>query len=365
MPEKKSIKLLWKLLYAALAVLGGWAFLRWGLGWVLPFLIALLMAYLMERPVRFLGEKLRLPRWAASALCTLAVFGALSAVAYLLAARLITEIGGLLKQLPEWMAGLPDIADKLTLRVQALIVAAPVGMQDFLNNSLGKILDEGITVPQSVYTTLGGWVTGVAGALPNLFLFVMTCVLSTYFLSSDFPHVSAFLLRQLPAAWRERAARAKGHLSATLGKWLKAQGILILLTFLQLCAGMWLLGIEYPLTVAGTVALVDALPVLGLGAVLVPWAGIALLTGNTGRALGLIILFAVCSLTRSFAEPKLVGHQIGLPPVVAMLAMYVGFQTFGVLGMILFPFLAILLKQMQDWGYIKLWKTEDKQTPNP
>jgi sporulation integral membrane protein YtvI len=221
------------------------------------------------------------------------------------------------------------------------------------------MLDEGVTIPQSVYAALGGLVTGVAGALPNLFLFVITCVLSTYFLSSDFPQVSAFLLRQLPVSLREKAARARGHLSVTLGKWLKAQAILILLTFLQLCAGMWILGVAYPLTAAGTVALVDALPVLGLGAVLLPWAGIALLMGEPGRALGLVILFAVCSLTRSFAEPKLVGKQIGLPPVVAMLAMYVGFQTFGVLGMILFPFLAITLKQMQDWGYVRLWKTED------
>jgi len=350
------MRTLLKILYTALGLLAGWAFLRWGLSWVLPFLIALLLAALMERPVLWLGKRVKLPRWVASALCALALFGILSVVMYFLISLLISEMGGLFKQLPEWIAGLPDMAESFNARIQAMIAAAPEWLRTFFLNSLDRIIEEGVTIPESVYTTLGGWVTGLAGALPNLFLFVVTCILSTYFISSDFPRVKAFLILQLPELWRERAGRAKEHLRQTFGKWIRAQGILITLTFFQLCIGMLLIGIPYPLTVAATVALVDALPVLGLGIVLLPWAGFALLAGNTPRGLGLIILFAVCSLTRSFAEPKLVGEQIGLPPVMAMLAMYVGFKTFGVLGMLLFPFMAIMLKQMQEWGYIKIFR---------
>ncbi len=356
MPDKKYTKLLWRMLLIALGLALVWVFLRWGLFWLLPFLIAMFIARLMEYPVILLNKRLKLPRWAASAICTLLVYGVLSVLIYLLVSRIIIEVGGLLNQLPEWMAGLPDVADRFTRRIRAIIVAAPVGMQEFLNNSLDSVIKEGITIPQSLYQTLGSWVTGVAGALPNLFLFVITSVLSTYFISSDYPRVSAFIMRQLPERWQERVARTKTHLMGTLGKWLKAQGLLLLMTFVQLCVGFLLIGVEFPLLIAAVVCLVDALPILGLGIVLVPWALISLLAGNTARAIGLILVFAVCSLVRSFAEPKLVGEQIGLPPIVTMLAMYVGFQTFGVLGMVLFPIVAITLKQLQEWGYVKLWR---------
>lgn len=355
--EKKTTNRLLKLLYIALGLLAGWVFLRWGLSWVLPFLLAMLFAALLERPVLWLHTRAKLPRWAASALCTLALCAALSVIVYFLVSRLIIEVGGILKQLPEWTKDLPGMANDFHEKVRALILQAPLGMQEFLNNTVDRIITEGVTIPEGVYTTLGGWVTGIAGALPNLVLFVVTGILSTYFISSDFPAVKDFLLRQLPEKWRGRAENAKGHMKGTLGKWLKAQGILIALTFVQLCIGMLLLGVPYPLTVAASVALVDALPVLGLGIVLLPWAGVAFLVGDTALGFGLVILFAVCSLTRSFAEPKLVGDQIGLPPVVAMLSMYVGFKTFGVLGMVLFPILAVLIKQMQEWGYIKVFRT--------
>ena len=355
--EKKTTRKLLKLLYTAVGLLAGWVFLRWGLSWVLPFLIALLFAALLEPPVLWLCANVKLPRWAASALCTLALYALLSVVAYFLVSRLIIEVGEILKQLPEWMAGLPGMADSFHERVRTLILQAPVGMQEFLNNSVDRIITEGVTIPEGVYTMLGGWVTGLAGALPNLFLFVVTGILSTFFISNDYPRVKDVLMRQLPESWRGKAENAKEHMKTTLGKWLRAQGILIALTFFQLCVGMLLLGVPYPLTVAATVALVDALPVLGLGIVLLPWAGVAFLVGDTPMGLGLVILFAVCSLTRSFAEPKLVGSQIGLHPVLAMLSMYVGFKTFGVLGMILFPILVVMLKQMQEWGYIKIFRT--------
>ena len=355
--EKKHTRILLKLLYIALGILAGWVLLRWGLGLVLPFLLALLIAGMLEKPVVLLRERLKMPRWAASALCTLVLYGLLSVVAYFLVSRVIIEVGVLIKRLPEWISGLPSLAEDLTMRARALISTAPEGMQEFLDNSLSRIIDEGVTIPQSFYDTLVNWVKDVAGAVPNLLLFVITSVLSTYFISSDYPRIKSFLLLQIPENWRERATRTKAHMQITLGKWLRAQALLIALTFVQLCVGMFLIGIPYPLTTAAVVCLVDALPVVGLGIVLVPWAGLSLLMGQTGRALGLVILFAVCSLVRNFAEPKLVGAQIGLPPVVAMLAMYVGFKTFGVLGMLLFPLLTIMLKQMQEWGYIKLFRT--------
>ena len=116
------------------------------------------------------------------------------------------------------------------------------------------------------------------------------------------------------------------------------------------------MGLDYALLAAVFTALVDALPVLGTGTVLFPWALGSLLMGNTGRALALLALYAVGLIAHTLLEPRLLAGQVDLPPITALLAMYVGFHFLGVGGMILLPVLLLLLKQFQDAGVINLWK---------
>ena len=139
-------------------------------------------------------------------------------------------------------------------------------------------------------------------------------------------------------------------------KWLRAELLLLLSTFVILLGGFWWLGLDYALLAAVFTALVDALPVLGTGTVLLPWAAGCLLAGNTGRALGLLTLYAAAMLAHTLLEPRLLAGQADLPPVSALLAMYLGFNFLGVGGMILAPVLLLLLKQFQDAGVVRIWK---------
>ncbi|MFQ8761084.1 MAG: AI-2E family transporter [Intestinimonas sp.] len=124
---------------------------------------------------------------------------------------------------------------------------------------------------------------------------------------------------------------------ATAGGWLKAQGMLMLITFGELTLGFLFLGVDLSILLAALTALVDALPVFGTGTVLIPWALLELLSGRFSMALGLFVLYLIVSLVRSLLEPKLVGDRVGLPPLAALLCMYVGFRAFGVVGMVLSP----------------------------
>ena len=132
--------------------------------------------------------------------------------------------------------------------------------------------------------------------------------------------------------------------------------VLILTTFVILLAGFTWMGLEYALLAAVFTALVDALPVLGTGTVLVPWALGRLLLGDTGQALALLALYAVGMLVHTLLEPRLLAGQVDLPPITALLAMYLGFHFMGVGGMILLPIVLLLLKQFQDAGVVKLWR---------
>ena len=143
---------------------------------------------------------------------------------------------------------------------------------------------------------------------------------------------------------------------STFWKWLKAESLLCLITFSLLLAAFLYLKIDYALLTAVLVAMVDALPVLGAGTVLVPWAIYHLLLGQLPRGIALLALYAIILLVRSLMEPKVMAAQAGLPPLSALLAMYLGYSLFGLWGMLLLPILLLFLKQLQDNQIIRLWR---------
>ena len=119
-------------------------------------------------------------------------------------------------------------------------------------------------------------------------------------------------------------------------------------TFLILTAGFFFLRVEYALLFALLITIIDALPVFGTGTVLIPWSMAQFLRGDTRCGVGLLLLYAVAALTRQALEPRLVGKQVGLNPVLTLLALYTGYRLLGVGGMIVFPIAAMLFKQLWD-----------------
>lgn len=280
MPENRHLRFLLRLLYAALALAGLWLALRFLLPWLLPFLLAFGLAALLEPAVRLLMERLHLPRRGAAALCTAALTAAVLGGLALVVWRVGYELSLLLGRLPTLLAGLPTLADGLERWAYRFLIALPVQFQTLARDALEGLLEQSIALPNRFYDALAGAVTGLASALPAAALFLFTTVLATYFTSAGRPALLDGLRRRLPPPWRTRLGRVAGGLREALGGWLKAQGLLMLITFGELAAGFLLLRVELSLLLAGLVALVDALPVFGTGTVLLPWAVLALLGGR-------------------------------------------------------------------------------------
>ena len=192
--------------------------------------------------------------------------------------------------------------------------------------------------------------------LPSFFLFTATTVLAIFFTAAQFPCIMGFLRRQLPPQKLRQAGGVKENLLSTLAKWFKAQCILLSVTFVELLLGLLLIRQPYALLLAAIIAVIDALPVFGTGTFLLPWAALCLLLQQTPKAIALGAIYAVITLVRSFLEPKVMAAQVNLPPLAALIAMYIGFCTMGVTGMILFPVALLFLKQLQDAGYLHPWK---------
>ena len=353
MPENKHLRFLLRLLYAALTLGAVWLGGRFLLPWLLPFLLAWGLAAALEPAVTLLRARFRLPRRAAAALCTLALAALLCGGLWLLVWRAWYELGLLLERLPTLLSGLPALGTALEEWLYRCAVALPVRLQAPFRESVESLARQGAALPDKLYDWLGGLVSGTVSALPQLFLFLFTTLLAAYFLSAERPGIRAALRRRIPAAWLPRLREGRIHALRTVGGWLKAQGVLMAVTFGEVLGGLLLLRVEPAVLPAVGVAVVDALPVFGAGVVLVPWALAAFLTGSRWTALGLFLLFVAVTVVRSILEPRLVGGRLGLHPLLALAAMYVGFQAFGVAGMILAPLAAAAGKSAWDAGLFR------------
>lgn len=339
----------WQKALLILAILAGaWLFAVLLLPILLPFLIGLLLAVTVQKPIDLLHDRLRFGRWLASFLCMLALFSIIFGSLFLLCRTVCQELSEFLRELPQLVQLLAGPLAELEARLFALADRLPDGIGTGLHAGLENFFASGAGFGTRLYERLFSFASGFLGKLPGLLLFLITTVLSGFMISCELPKIKSWLGRKLPKSWQKKAAGIGSHLKTTLGAWLKAQLKLMGITFLIVALGLMILNVRYPLLFAVVITIVDALPVFGTGTILIPWSMVSFLQGNTRCGIGFLILYGVAALTRQALEPRLVGKQIGLDPVLTLAALYTGYRVVGVLGMILFPIAAILLKQFWD-----------------
>ena len=328
--------------------LGLWLFAAVLLPVLLPFLIGLAVAALVEKPVAALLRRTRIPRGLASFVCVLAVYAALGTGLFFLCRTLLGELMGFLRRLPELAQALAGPLLRLETRLLELAARLPDGIGSGLRSGIRSLFESGSLLGAKVYEWLFSFASGLLGKAPGMFLFIVTSVLASFMSSSELPALRELASRKLPERWRARLSGVLGHLKTSLGGWLRAQLKLMGITFLILNAGLLLLRVRYPVLAALIITVVDALPVFGTGTILIPWALALFLQGETKTGIGLVILYGAAALSRQALEPRLVGKQVGLNPVLTLLALYTGYRLLGVGGMIVFPIAAMLFKQLWD-----------------
>lgn len=180
---------------------------------------------------------------------------------------------------------------------------------------------------------------GIARSLPSALLFAGVTVISSFYFAGDMDVVNKSVKSVLPRSVSKHLPFLKERVFFTLKKYLKAYLLLFLITFTELLLGFWILGVDYAMLLALAVAAVDFLPVFGTGTVLVPWAVILFFSKNYFLGFGLLVLYAVISVVRQIAEPKILGKSFGLHPLLTLVGIYAGYRLFGFWGMIAIPLL--------------------------
>lgn len=244
--------------------------------------------------------------------------------------------------------------EKIYNQVQNLISSVNLGKLNISSEITNIFQDAAFSILQKVSIYLQEFLTKIikfVTSIPSIAIYFAVTVLALYFICTDKIYMIDELEHHLPEKWVKEMTTHLKQITNTLGGYLKAQITLISISFFISLMGLYImylagLNVGFPLLIAIGIGFVDALPILGSGTVMIPWAIISGLNGELTLGVSIIVLLIIMSITRQLIEPKIVSGNIGIHPIFTIIAMYTGFKLIGVIGMFIGPILLIIFKNI-------------------
>lgn len=373
--------------YLAIVITLFYFFMKYAFGLFFPFLCAIAMAKALQRPVDFICRKTPLKKGFVSVLAVMLSVTLIISVFALIIVRIAVELKGFFDYLMIQLEDTPAFIDAIEHSAKKMLSFLPDKIEGtvtrFIGDKLAILLNSpdkpqgaslGIDFSMFSGAILGVW--NVAKQIPSVLVSIIIAVVSCCFMTADYKTLRSVILSLFRSETREKVIRAKRLMFPTLGKMGKAYGLIMAITFGELTLGLFLLKIigvytgGYILIIAMITAIVDIMPVLGTGTVLIPWAAYNLIVGNYPLAIGLFVMYVCILVIRQIIEPKLVASQLGLPAFATVIAMFVGTQIFGFVGLFLLPITLVMVKLLNDEGIIHVFHHDEpvkapKKEPEP
>lgn len=299
----------------------------------IPFIIAGLLALLMEPVIRWFTNKTRMTRPLAVAVSMLVIFGSLGFLSVLAVSRLVRELIDLSESLPQYVHPVQQFIVYSIERSKLLYFSLPPEVAARVNENLSSITATLSTLSYSIADFLVGFATALPGAL----LGIVVAFVATYFFSRDRRALVDFWIKLAPSPWGEKSLAVAREIARAFLSYIRAQAFLVSLTTVQAIAGLYLIGANYALTVGFLIGLFDMIPVLGPATIIIPWAIWSLISGKIALGVQLIILYLFIWIVRQILEARVVAANLGLHPLAVLMAMYVGLKLIGVAGLIFGP----------------------------
>ena len=375
--------------YFAMVIGLTYLFFRYCFWAVFPFIVDFLIATAVQKPTRFITNKIKIKRSFVSVFFVLVIFLFVGGVISLIGVKLVDSAKSLFSVVSAKISDFPALVDDVKNWALGVVSYLPDRAEATVRESMTRWFDtihdksagevastimdstsggEGFSLSSFATPLSGLWET-VKG-IPGFFVAIIVSILSSCFMAADYDWFVRFIKKQLPEKNRHKLSIAKRVVFTSLGNLVRSYSLIICITGTEVFIGLnilSLLGIYTGgniLTIAVIIAVFDILPVLGTGTFMIPWALYSLITGKLSLAIGLFAVYAIIYIVRQIIEPKIVGGTVGLPSFLTLMGMYIGSQLFGFIGIFLLPILMIIVKLLNDEGVIHLWKpTEHEDDP--
>ncbi len=355
MEKKKKfiIDTVYFLILAVLVYLG----VKYAIPILMPFLIAFIFAVIINYPVRWISGKLHIDKKPVSLFITAGFFVTLAVLIMFAGNRLISFAGEVIIKIPEFyrqeiLPLLNTVFHNLETKAVSVDPAVINNLEEYFNTitrNFGQYISD-FSVKAVKYAS------GYAAGIPSFMIKLIITVVATFFMAVDYDKITGFIIKLLPEKGKNLCLNIKQYTIGVIFAYIKSYSLLMFITFVELSAGLLLLKIPYAILIALIIAIFDILPILGTGGILIPWAVIAALLGNYKLTVGILILYLVITAVRNTIEPKIVGRQIGIPTLAALISMFIGLKLFGLIGLIGLPVALSILINLDKNGIIKLFR---------
>lgn len=322
----------------------------------MPFLIAFIISLMLEPGIKLLMKKGKLTRKKSAIIILILITVIIGGIIAFTSSTLISETSGILNNINVYA----QLAIEKIQNLNELIIRwnIPESVISTLENSSTELIN---TISNLLTNTLKTGVS-IISSIPTVAIYFVITILSLYFLCTDKVYMVDQMEHHLPESWVRKIYVHTKEITKSLGNYIKAQSILILISFIITLIGLYSFhfigfNVEYPLIYALGIGFIDALPIFGSGTVMIPWAVISSSIGDIKLGLSLLVLWVIITATRQLLEPKIVGKHIGIHPIFTLIAMYTGFKIMGLIGLFIGPIILIILKNifstMIDNGVVK------------
>ncbi len=329
-----------------------------------PFVIGIIIAAILERPVEAIVKKSKISRKIVGTVAVFLTYIILGAIIAFIITSLVNEAIALSGKIPNIYENLKIEYKTVFTSITELLDRTPTAISESIYNIGLNVLSK----LAELTTKLANAIVNFIMFVPNILIYIVVTLLATLFLVTDRRTITKFMTDALPNSWVKKLTDVIAKCFESLGGYLKALITLITLTFVELLIAFMFLGVEYPLLIAIIGAIIDALPILGISALLLPWAIYSAITGELGFGIALVVLYLMMTIIRQLIEPKIVSNNIGTHPFITLLCMYLGFKVLGLAGLLIGPILMIVFKNvfqtMFKTGYFKkiIILKKDKKT---
>ena len=319
----------------------------------LPFLIAILVAMILRRPIEYLTKKMKINNKLAVIIMVCLFYGIIGFGCVWVCFKLIKEAGNIINILPDTFN---LVTNSFKSNFDKLKNAYDI-LPDSIANRAYDIGMGMLSKTSIIITNMFDSVIDFIKKIPAFALYACVTILATYFIASDKENMSKRLKDNLPGKWYDNMSNIINKTFGSLAQYIKAQLTLAGFTFIGSVISFLIVSQKYPFTIALVMGLLDILPIVGIGAAFLPWAFYCGVTGNIQKAVTLLIIYTILISIRQMLEPKIVSSSLGVRPIFTLFSMFLGFKIFGFLGMIFGPIIAIILKDVLnivlETGYIK------------
>ncbi|MFT9485969.1 MAG: sporulation integral membrane protein YtvI [Tepidibacillus sp.] len=310
----------------------------------IPFIFAYLFALMLEPINLWLMKMTKLKRSIAVNITYFLFLGTFSWLVYMIVTRISIEMVNLIQYIQKNIPNIQLWFFHIYRQTQDVIQMLPTEVSTQINQSFTQFIND--LANMDLLSTIGTQTYNITTAIPNYFITLILFFVSLFLISLNLPYINRKFF-----SYFKKESKAKLEIIlkdirvATFG-FLHAQVILSSITYIISLIGLVLLNVGYASAIALLIVVVDILPILGTGSVLMPWAIFSITKGNTLLGIGLIVLFIVITVVRRVIEPKILGERIGLDPLTTLISIWVGFKVLGILGVFLGPLLLILYKAL-------------------